>query len=357
MGVNSIMNDAGRIGFVIKGTYDNTATYDFLDVVYFNNATYVAKKLTVGNAPQNNNEFWQVLVSSNVDFDNVAPSFVQAEARANINSGEKISILFGKIKKYFADLKTVAFTGSYTDLSNKPTASDIEAVATSQVLDTAELISANTAGGNVAGALALKEVISDVDTKMTLSGKPFSGNLTPNEIFEKVKNTTNTYFSWVNQNDTAYNPLGTTGNWQYEILNVYTNNVSYLYLKATKINTGEQWIYTKAVGWVKTSLGNKKYGTLTVVNANGKEYSYVRSIGGEFGVLKITCLIPAIEAWGESIIYTSDIKPTNEIVFMVVNQDTREAVRCLFNTSGQVIAQAKGKAFAGGWVGGSCTFM
>ena len=162
MGVNSIMNDAGRIGFVTKGDYDSTATYDFLDVVYFNNATYVAKKLTVGNAPQNNNEFWQVLVSSNVDFDNVAPSFVQAEARANINSGEKISILFGKIKKYFADLKTVAFTGSYTDLSNKPTASDIGAVATSKVLDTAELISANTASGNVAGALGVKAIVNNL---------------------------------------------------------------------------------------------------------------------------------------------------------------------------------------------------
>lgn len=356
MGVNSIMNDAGRIGFVVKGTYDNTATYDFLDVIYYNNATYVAKKLTVGNTPDNT-EFWHILVDGNIDVNDIAPTFLQAETRENINSGEKLPVIFGKIKKFFADLKTVAFTGSYNDLSNKPSASDIGAVATSKVLDTAELISANTASGNVAGALALKEVIKDVNTKMALSLKPFSGDITPNEIFEIIKNKTDTYFSWVSYNDVAYNPLGITGNWQYEILNVYTNNVSYLYLKATRINTGEQWIYTKNAGWTKTSLGNKKYGTLTVVNANSKEYSYVRSIGGEFGVLKITCFIPAIEAWGESIIYTSDIKPTNEIVFMAVDQDTRETVRCLFNTSGQVIAQAKGKAYAGGWAGGSCTFM
>ncbi len=55
------MNDAGRIGFVLKGEYEDTATYDFLDVVYYNSASYVAKKLTVGNVPQENNEFWQVL--------------------------------------------------------------------------------------------------------------------------------------------------------------------------------------------------------------------------------------------------------------------------------------------------------
>ena len=61
------MNDAGRIGFLVKGTYDNTATYDFLDVVYYNNATYVAKKLTVGNKPQSSNEFWQVLMDKNED--------------------------------------------------------------------------------------------------------------------------------------------------------------------------------------------------------------------------------------------------------------------------------------------------
>lgn len=49
------------------------------------------------------------------------PTFTEASTRANIVSGEKLSTLFGKIKKFFADLKTVAFTGSYTDLSNKPT--------------------------------------------------------------------------------------------------------------------------------------------------------------------------------------------------------------------------------------------
>ena len=49
------------------------------------------------------------------------PTFSQASSRTNIASGEKLSVIFGKIMKFFADLKTVAFTGSYSDLSDKPT--------------------------------------------------------------------------------------------------------------------------------------------------------------------------------------------------------------------------------------------
>lgn len=57
----------------------------------------------------------------NVATNDQTPTFTQASNRANIASGEKLSALFGKIMKWFADLKTVAFSGSYSDLSNKPT--------------------------------------------------------------------------------------------------------------------------------------------------------------------------------------------------------------------------------------------
>lgn len=46
--------------------------------------------------------------------------FKQASKRANITSGEKLSVLFGKVAKWFTDLKTVAFSGSYNDLTDKP---------------------------------------------------------------------------------------------------------------------------------------------------------------------------------------------------------------------------------------------
>lgn len=50
------------------------------------------------------------------------PTFSEASTRTNLaGSGEKLSVILGKIKKWFSDLKAVAFSGSYTDLTNTPT--------------------------------------------------------------------------------------------------------------------------------------------------------------------------------------------------------------------------------------------
>lgn len=43
---------------------------------------------------------------------NVTAAFTQASARSNLVTGEKLSVLFGKIKKWFADLGTLAFKSS-----------------------------------------------------------------------------------------------------------------------------------------------------------------------------------------------------------------------------------------------------
>lgn len=48
-------------------------------------------------------------------------TFDEATIRSNIISGEKQSTLFGKIKKWLTDLKSIAFSGSYNDLSDTPT--------------------------------------------------------------------------------------------------------------------------------------------------------------------------------------------------------------------------------------------
>lgn len=55
----------------------------------------------------------------------VDTAFTEASTRTNIASGDAFATILGKIKKFFTDLKTVAFTGSYTDLSDKPTIPDI----------------------------------------------------------------------------------------------------------------------------------------------------------------------------------------------------------------------------------------
>ena len=54
------------------------------------------------------------------DASNVTNTITTASTRVNLSTGEKLSISLGKIAKWFSDLKTVAFSGNYNDLSNKP---------------------------------------------------------------------------------------------------------------------------------------------------------------------------------------------------------------------------------------------
>lgn len=79
------------------------------------------------------------------DASNTTVAFSAASARENVKTGEKLSVIAGKIAKWFADLKTVAFTGSYNDLANKPTIPDISG---KQDKSTAVTHTANTAVGS-----------------------------------------------------------------------------------------------------------------------------------------------------------------------------------------------------------------
>ena len=46
--------------------------------------------------------------------------FNESPNRQELQSGEEIKTLFGKIKKWLTDLKPVAFSGSYNDLTDTP---------------------------------------------------------------------------------------------------------------------------------------------------------------------------------------------------------------------------------------------
>ena len=80
------------------------------------------------------------LVSNGGDAKDNVITFNMASARSNVASGEKLSVSFGKIAKYFNDLKAVAFSGSKADVglgnvdntadANKPVSN-----ATKQALD------------------------------------------------------------------------------------------------------------------------------------------------------------------------------------------------------------------------------
>lgn len=57
----------------------------------------------------------------NMESSDMTTAFTESKMRENIKSGEKHRVLFGKIQKFFTDLKAVAFSGKYGDLSERPT--------------------------------------------------------------------------------------------------------------------------------------------------------------------------------------------------------------------------------------------
>ena len=68
----------------------------------------------------------------------ISVEFEEATSRQSLNSGETINTLWGKVRKWLSDLKAVAFSGSYNDLSDKPeipTNSDITAIGNPVQLD------------------------------------------------------------------------------------------------------------------------------------------------------------------------------------------------------------------------------
>lgn len=64
------------------------------------------------------------MANKNISGD-VNVEFTEAQSRQSLESGESVKTLFGKLRKWLTDLKPVAFSGSYNDLSNKPTIPDI----------------------------------------------------------------------------------------------------------------------------------------------------------------------------------------------------------------------------------------
>ena len=57
----------GRVSFVIKGAWSDSATYKRLDVVYSGGTSYVAKQNVPAGTAVSNTSYWQKLISSSYD--------------------------------------------------------------------------------------------------------------------------------------------------------------------------------------------------------------------------------------------------------------------------------------------------
>ena len=95
---------------------------------------------------------------------NNEPEFTVAEKRENIASKEKMPKILGKIAKFFTDLKTVAFSGKYSDLDGKPAI-----VNNNTATEAGSALDARQANPNIDGTLAKQ--ISDLNSDLSdLSG-------------------------------------------------------------------------------------------------------------------------------------------------------------------------------------------
>ena len=139
--------------------------------ILYNNAGRVgAKTLTASDVGA---------LASDGNASNVTAAFTQASTRANLTTGEKLAVSLGKLMKWFADLKTVAWSGKYTDLTDKPTALKNPNALTlqmgesnEQVYDGSEAKTFNVTPANI-GALGTTEKAASAKAADAASGYAF----------------------------------------------------------------------------------------------------------------------------------------------------------------------------------------
>lgn len=177
------------------------------------------------------------------------PTFTEATTRANIASGETFAVILGKIKKFFADLKTVAFTGSYNDLTNTPTipAAQVNAdwsasSGVAQILNKPNLATVATSGeyNDLNNRPTLARVAStgeysDLNNKPTLATVAETGeysDLNNKPVFAPVATSGD------------YNDLGNKLTAGYNV-NITSNNAIIAYNRNILINGAQQPLHTK----------------------------------------------------------------------------------------------------------------
>lgn len=142
----------GKIGISYKGDYDSNTTYERLDAVAHNGSTYLAIKDAPDGAPRDDKLNWIYLAKGfSGDIGDSEIAFTEAENRENINTGESVKTVFGKIKKFFADLTAPAFA---------------------QMITSKDDLLATKATGYVPDAKAVADAVTDVTGK--LSGLKFA---------------------------------------------------------------------------------------------------------------------------------------------------------------------------------------
>lgn len=127
----------------------------------------------------------------NVTTNDQEPTFTEASTRNNIASGEKLSVIMGKIQKFFNDLKTVAFSGNASDLNYDNTTSGLTA-------------------DNVQGAI--DELNNKFGSEQLLKEVTADGVKTYSELLVELYSTLSAYsgFTQLRISTSYYTPVGAT---------------------------------------------------------------------------------------------------------------------------------------------------
>lgn len=136
----------GKIGISYKGDYNINTAYERLDAVLHNGSTYLALVDAPDGAPRDDKINWIYLAKGfSSDIGDSEITFTEAEARENIDTGESVKTVFGKIKKFFTDLTAPAFA---------------------QMITSKDDLLATKATGYVPDAKAVADAVTDVSGKL-----------------------------------------------------------------------------------------------------------------------------------------------------------------------------------------------
>ena len=121
---------------------------------------------------------WEGTVSG--DITNATATFTQASSRANITSGSTVSNILGKIAKYFADLKALAFVDSVgtANLDSTLTTAYNNRVTSDKVTTSTSI----TASGWVADARAIATLQNQINTINSNLSPIITGKLIQNQV-------------------------------------------------------------------------------------------------------------------------------------------------------------------------------
>lgn len=103
--------DLGKVGMVTKGTYSSASTYEALDVVYYQNATYIARQSVPVNTAPTNTTYWQKAVDNFVTV--VGGSTVIGIQLSSV-SGGRVSMGFNYSTEVSGtEVTQIVFSGDY----------------------------------------------------------------------------------------------------------------------------------------------------------------------------------------------------------------------------------------------------